>query len=50
MKKQELEQLLNTLCAVELVELKSILEKNISNIVSAKDSNHKIIKRERKHE
>lgn len=48
MKKQELEQLLKTLCADELVELKSILEKNLNNIISAKDSNHKIIKRERK--
>lgn len=47
MKKQELEQLLKTLCADELVELKSILEKNLNYIVSAKDSNHKIIKRER---
>ena len=47
MKKQELEQLLNTLCADELVELKLILEKNLNSIVSAKDSNHKIIKRER---
>lgn len=43
MKKQKLEQLLNTLCADELVELKSILEKNLNNIVSAKDSNHKIL-------
>lgn len=48
MMKQELEQLLNALCADELVELKSILEKNLNKIVSAKDSNHKIIKRERK--
>jgi transposase-like protein len=47
MKKQEFNQLLNTLCADELVELKSILEKNLNSIVTAKDSNHKIIKRER---
>lgn len=47
MKKQVLEQLLNILCADQLVELKLILEKNLNSIVSAKDSNHKIIKRER---
>lgn len=46
MNKHELNKLLATLCADELVELKILLEKNLNSMVLAKDSNHKIIKRE----
>ena len=48
MNKHELNDLLNTLCADELTILKSLLDKNINTVISAKDSNHKIIQRERK--
>lgn len=47
MNTQKLELLVESLCADELVKLQSILEKTISSVISAKDSNHKIIQRER---
>lgn len=47
MKKLDLNQLTLSLCADELKELFALLSDNYKNITCAKDSNHKIINRER---
>ena len=46
MNKQAVKQLIASLCADELVELKKDLDNSIVDFISAKDSNHKVIQRE----
>lgn len=48
MKKIKLESFLNGLCADDVNQVLSVLGLNGENLITAKDSNHKIIKRERK--
>lgn len=47
MSKLDLERLVQSLCADDAIRLQELLKKNANDIITAKDSNHKIIRRER---